>query len=237
MVSWCESNGLELNISKWKVIRYSRMKIITLPSYHIHNSALECLFQINDLGIILDSKLTFCSHIEKIVKNSNKMLGFMVRQCSEFDNLRALVLLYNALVRSNLEYNTIIWCPLYQNAIHRIEKIQRKFIKFACYKCHIHFDRNNYDNIFAYFGLSTLRSRRIQLNLCFFFKVINYMITCSSILGLFLLHVPQCNFRSVHLLVVPYHRTNYGLRSPLSRICRNVNLHSHNVEFYNIKYT
>jgi hypothetical protein len=37
MVSWCESNGLELNISKWKVIRYSRKKIITLPSYHIHN--------------------------------------------------------------------------------------------------------------------------------------------------------------------------------------------------------
>jgi hypothetical protein len=59
------------------------------------------------------------------------------------------------------------------------------------------------------------------------------MITCSSILGLFLLHVPQCNFRCVHLLVVPYHRTNYRLRSPLSRICRNVNLHSHNVEFYN----
>jgi hypothetical protein len=42
------------------------------------------------------------------------MLGFMVRQCSEFDNLRALVLLFNALVRSNLEHNTIIWCPLYQ---------------------------------------------------------------------------------------------------------------------------
>jgi hypothetical protein len=145
VVSWCESNGLELNISKCKVIRYSRKKIITLPSYYIHNSALECLFQISDLGTILDSKLTFCSHIEKIVKNSNKMLGFMVHQCSEFDNLRALVLLYNALVRSNLEYNTIIWCPLYQNAIHRIEKIQRKFIKFACYKCHIHFDRNNYD--------------------------------------------------------------------------------------------
>jgi hypothetical protein len=108
VVSWCESNGLELNISKCKVIRYCRKKIITLPSYYIHNSVLECLFQISDLGIILDSKLTFCSHFEKIVKNSNKMSSFVVRQCSEFDNLRALVLLYNALVRSNLEYNTII---------------------------------------------------------------------------------------------------------------------------------
>jgi hypothetical protein len=132
----------------------------------------------------------------------------MVRQCSEFDNLRALVLLYNALVPSNLEHNTIIWCPLYQNDIHRIEKIQRKFIKFACYKCHIYFDRNNYDNILAYFGLSTLRSRRIRLDLCFFFKVINYMITCSSIL--FLLHVPQCNFRSVHLLVVHFIEPTMG---------------------------
>jgi hypothetical protein len=65
VVSWCESNGLELNISKCKVFRYSRKKIITLPSYYIHNSALECLFPISDLGIILDSKLTFCSHIDK----------------------------------------------------------------------------------------------------------------------------------------------------------------------------
>jgi hypothetical protein len=65
VVSWCESNGLELNISKCKVIRYSRKKIITLPSYHIHNSALESLFQISDLEIILDSKLTFCPHIKK----------------------------------------------------------------------------------------------------------------------------------------------------------------------------
>jgi hypothetical protein len=54
----------------------------------------------------------------------------MVRQCSEFDNLRALVLLYNALVRSNLEHNTI-WFPLYQNAIHRIEKKSEKIYKIC----------------------------------------------------------------------------------------------------------
>jgi hypothetical protein len=129
VVSWCESNGLELNISKCKVIRYFRKKIITLPSYYIHNSALECLFQISDLGKILDSKLTFCSHIEKNVKNSNKMLGFMVHQCS------SVVCCY-IMHLYGLIWNTtyIIWCPLYQNAIHRIEKIQRKFIKCACYK-------------------------------------------------------------------------------------------------------
>jgi hypothetical protein len=33
VVSWCESNGLEFNISKCKVIRCSRKKIITLLSY------------------------------------------------------------------------------------------------------------------------------------------------------------------------------------------------------------
>jgi hypothetical protein len=85
VVSWYESNGLELNISKCKVIRCSRKKIITLLSYYIHNSVLEFLFQISDLGITLDSTLTFCSHIENIVKKSNKMLGFMIRQCSEFE--------------------------------------------------------------------------------------------------------------------------------------------------------
>jgi hypothetical protein len=140
VVSWCDSNGLELNISKCKVIRYSRKKIITLPYYYIHNSVLECLFHISDLGIILDSKLTFCSHIKNIVKKSNNMLGFMVRQCSEFDNLKTLVFLYNTILRSNLEYNTMI-C-----GVRCIKILFTEFIKFACYKCHIHFDRNNYDN-------------------------------------------------------------------------------------------
>jgi hypothetical protein len=82
-VEWFHGvNGLELNISKCKVFRYSRKKIITLSSYYIHNSALECLFPISDLGIILDSKLTFCSHIDKNCQELKQSVQLHTRSSS-----------------------------------------------------------------------------------------------------------------------------------------------------------
>jgi hypothetical protein len=78
--------------------------------------------------------MSFLAYFES-KKNIVFNLRFSVipRICQSSVGRQSCYSLYNALVRSNLEYNTIIWCPLYQNAIHRIEKIQRKFIKFACY--------------------------------------------------------------------------------------------------------
>jgi len=59
---WCVSNNLLLNISKCSFITFYRGKNKILSSYVLNDQDLERKSVINDLGIILDEKMTFGSH-------------------------------------------------------------------------------------------------------------------------------------------------------------------------------
>lgn len=62
------------------------------------------------------------------------MLGFIIRNCQNFNDTLALKTLYYSFVRSKLEYGSIIWYPHYDFQKLAIEKVQRKFCKFLYYK-------------------------------------------------------------------------------------------------------
>lgn len=61
------------------------------------------------------------------------MLDFVVRNCDQF-SVNTIKLLYCSMVRSNLQYATIIWFPYYQSHIEMIERVQAKCLRFAVYK-------------------------------------------------------------------------------------------------------
>jgi hypothetical protein len=45
--------------------------------YRIGGSALGRVEEIRDLGMLLDSKMTFLCHIEVVISKSTRMLGFI----------------------------------------------------------------------------------------------------------------------------------------------------------------
>ena len=64
---WCNNNAMSLNINKCKVISFKRRKVLIETEYNIDNQSLMKVDHIRDLGVILDSKLNFKKHIDKIV--------------------------------------------------------------------------------------------------------------------------------------------------------------------------
>ena len=69
-------------------------------------------------------------HINNIIKKANRNLWFIKRTIGPYAPTQAKKTLYLTLVRSILEYCTIIWAPITrQNLIH-IESIQRRATKF-----------------------------------------------------------------------------------------------------------
>jgi hypothetical protein len=74
---------------------------------HICNS--ECSI---DLGVLMDSKLTFSEHVDVTVSNARQMLGFIMRVGRDFRDPYALTSLYVSLVTSKLEYASSVWMPL-----------------------------------------------------------------------------------------------------------------------------
>jgi hypothetical protein len=100
-------------------------------AYTIGSSTLERVVSIIDLGVILDSKLSFRNHIDATIGKGLAMLVFIKRLSSEFRDPYTLKALYVSLVRSRLEYASCVWQPFYAVHIARIERIQEKFVKYA----------------------------------------------------------------------------------------------------------
>ncbi|CAG9136268.1 unnamed protein product [Plutella xylostella] len=64
--TWCNNNSMVLNAGKCFHIKYTRKREPILTSYHIDGTVLQEVDQIRDLGVLIDSKLCFTAHIDKI---------------------------------------------------------------------------------------------------------------------------------------------------------------------------
>ncbi|WP_219823727.1 reverse transcriptase domain-containing protein, partial [Enterobacter cloacae complex sp. 2DZ2F20B] len=87
---WCVSNNMFLNEDKCHAINFSRKIVSCKVKYILNGQILNFVSEVRDLGITLDSKLTFIPHYEKIVCRANKILGCVTRYGSEFKNLQTI---------------------------------------------------------------------------------------------------------------------------------------------------
>jgi hypothetical protein len=99
---------LELNVGKCKSITFSRLRHPIEFSYMLNSNILDRVDSINDLGVIMDSKMYFTGHIDVTVGKALAMLGFVKRLSCEFWDPYTLKTLYVSLVRQNL--NTPVVC-------------------------------------------------------------------------------------------------------------------------------
>lgn len=223
LFNWCNENGLELNINKCKIMRFFRKKQRIIFDYKIDTEHLENLQTVKDLGVHFDPVLSFKDHYNFIVNRALKLLGFMKRSLSEFDNVRCFKDIFCSLVRSILEYATIIWSPYYKCHKDLIEKVQQKFLRFVAYKLGIPLEDINYNQISTLLGLPTLENRRVLLDLIFLFKLVTGFVDSPELLYRIKFHVPPRTTRSQIQFHVEYHQTNYALNGPIQRCCRSAN--------------
>jgi hypothetical protein len=74
----CEANALELNVSKCKSITFSRLRHPIEFSYMLGGNILDRVDSINDLGVIMDSMMSFNGHIDVTVGKALAMLRLII---------------------------------------------------------------------------------------------------------------------------------------------------------------
>jgi Reverse transcriptase (RNA-dependent DNA polymerase) len=74
---WCIDNRLQLNLKKCKSMTFSRSLTPIRTSYVLSGYTLSQVDSISDLGVTLDSKLNFISHIDSLISKASKMLGYI----------------------------------------------------------------------------------------------------------------------------------------------------------------
>ena len=216
LVSWCENNKLKLNVAKCFHISFFRIQNRFNFAYYIKDDQIKYASRVKDLGISFDEELRFTDHISNVVVQSSKLLGFVLRNCRNF-SVESLKCIYTSIVRSKIEYASIVWSP-YHN-IHKLslERVQNKFLRHCAFRLGMRIPDHNYDNMRMITKLDPLEFRRLRIGLGFIFDLVNSLIDCSQLLELIKLNVPTRQLRQHELFQINYHRTDYGRNSPLTR--------------------
>ena len=120
------------------------------------------------------------------------MLEFIRRQSREFSDPHCLVAFYKSLVRSILEYSSVVWCPsssLWSNKIESVQKkITRLVLRFTPWRNVA--TRPSYHARCLIFGLESLATRRETAQILFMKKIILGEIDSPDLLARVNFHVP-----------------------------------------------
>lgn len=217
---WCSLNKMHLNIQKCSQIRFSRNKQLILSNYSIADEPLANCVSLKDLGVVLDDKLSLVEHINSIATHSWKLLGFLKRTCKDFVKPQSFIVLFNALIRSKLEYASVIWNPHYKIHTDRLERIQRNFTRFLAFKdksCPRHTD---YNTRLQHYNIQSLECRRYVSDILTLYKIVHGQIICPQILSQINLTVPRIlpRYPISNSFSTSFSRTNLGKYSPLNRL-------------------
>lgn len=142
--------------------------------YQLNDTILQSVKNNPYLGLSISSDLKWGNHINNICKKANSTLGFIrrnLRHCPKITRKTA----YIALVRSTLEYGAIIWDPYLQCDIDKIERVQRKAVRFISgdYQSR---DTGCINKMLCDWELPTLQDRRKEMRLVFLFKVVEGLV-------------------------------------------------------------
>ena len=99
-------------------------------TYKLKGYVLELHEPIKNLGVDVQSSLSWKTYIDWINKKSNSMLGLLchnLRSCSEDTKANA----YFSMVRSNLKYCSSVWSPHHKDQIRKLEMVQRKAERYT----------------------------------------------------------------------------------------------------------
>lgn len=108
-----QQSKLVINVNKCKIMTFSRRICNEVHNYSVYGNLLQRCNQFANLGVVIDSTLPFSVNINHIITSSFKMTGIVIRSTRDFYNIECLKTLCKTLIRSKLQYGSVVWNPHY----------------------------------------------------------------------------------------------------------------------------
>ena len=171
LVSWANTWQLRFNADKCHVLHmgYNNPNYVYYMESYVNNERveLEATKMEKDLGIIVDSELTFSKHVETQVGKANRLVGLIRRSFTYMDK-NCMRQLFIALVRPHLEFGNVAWSPQFKKEADLIEKVQERATKVIP-----GFRNLSYEERLKTMKLPSLKYRRKRGDLIEVYKYVN----------------------------------------------------------------
>ena len=174
--NWASNWGMKFNETKCYLMSIHRKKN---PSTYYYTLSDHILQQVQDnpyLGVLINENLKWTTHINKVCGRAGSILGF-IRRNLKHSNKTFKEQAYKSLVRSVLDYASIVWDPYQQKDINKIEAIQRRAARFICNDYH---RNSSVTSMMETLKWKPLQQHRRELRLSFLHKMINDLVAVPA---------------------------------------------------------
>lgn len=151
VLNWSLVNGLPLNIEKCYSISFGRVNLKS-NYYAIGDDVLKNVSQIKDLGVIIDDKLSFYSHLSHVQISAMRAVNFIKRFARNFKDKATFWALYYSFVYPKLTYCAVVWRPYNEGQIRILKSVLHAYVRYASYRVGrpMQVTSHDYQNILAY---------------------------------------------------------------------------------------
>jgi len=122
---WGDKWKLKFNATKCVCLTIHNSVQPTIEMYTMKGAPLIRQKDMNDLGLIVAEDLKWKLHINKIISKANQRLWLIIRTLGFDAPMKAKKTAYVSMVRSILEYGSVIWNPTNKEAMEDLERVQR----------------------------------------------------------------------------------------------------------------
>ncbi|XP_008188439.1 uncharacterized protein LOC103310833 [Acyrthosiphon pisum] len=190
--------------------------------YRLGGTSIQRVNQVHDLGILFVPSLNFRPHIDYMTTKAFRVLGFIRRHSSNFSSSNCLLALYYALVRSVIQYGSVVWSPYTAVDICRIDRVQNSFMSFAGHCLNIPHPPHDYGPIRQALRLDSLSVRRDNFGISFIQGLIAGRVDSPRLLGELSFRIPS-NTRLQSYFYIPTNKFNFSMNAPLLKMMHNAN--------------
>jgi ribonuclease P/MRP protein subunit RPP40 len=127
--AWSDAWQLKISFKQCVSLLINRLGSEPNSALTLGKNELTRVDEVKDLGVTIDGKLKFTSHINRIVAKAFSRVNLIFKCFISKDNIATLVRAFNVYVRPLLEYASCVWSPYHITDINQIEAVQCNFTK------------------------------------------------------------------------------------------------------------
>ena len=131
MLYWFKINSLEANPSKFQSMLLKN-KNVNAEDFNIivDNDTIDLTASMNVLGINIDDKLNFNSHVSNMCNKAGRQLNVLQWLKGSLDYASRLSI-YKSFIMSNFNYCPVVWMFTSKSSLSKLEDIQRRALRFV----------------------------------------------------------------------------------------------------------